>query len=244
MNVAWCVTGAGHFLKESVEAFKHLREQGVKITTLVSKAAEEVLKMYGLSPQLKRISSGGYLEEIFLESEQGASFPKAGRFLLRKYAALVVSPATANTVAKIANGIADSLVTNAVSLAMKGGIPVFVVPTDFIFGSKDGTGVLRSKMPYIVNREVCQAWKCEHCSPREVCPQNAISEQIDLLRCDGCGRCVSACPHGAIRGGEDVEIRVRKVDAKNVLTLVTMGVHVLRSPGEISRALSHLERIY
>jgi len=240
MNVAWCVTGAGHLLKESVETFKRLKEQGVRITTFVSRAAEEVLRMYGLFPQLEKISSGGYLEEVFLESEQGASFPKAGRFLLKKYSAVVVSPATANTVAKIASGIADSLVTNAVSLAMKGDIPVFVVPTDFVFDSDDGTGVLRSKMPYTIDREVCRAHECKRCPPAEVCPKNAISGQIDLLRCDGCALCVPACPHGAIRGGESVEIRVRKVDARNVLTLIEMGIHVLREPGDILEALATL----
>jgi len=238
MNVAWCVTGAGHLLKESVEAFKRLRGRGVRITTFVSRAAEEVLRMYGLFPQLKNISSGGYLEEVFLESEQGASFPKAGRFLLKKYSAVVV--ATANTVAKIASGIADSLVTNAVSLAMKGDIPVFVVPTDFVFDSDDGTGVLRSKMPYTIDREVCRTHECERCPPAEVCPKNAISGQIDLLRCDGCALCVPACPHGAIRGGESVEIRVRKVDARNVLTLIEMGIRVLREPGDILEALATL----
>jgi len=38
--------------------------------------------------------------------------------------------ATSNTVSKIAYGIADSLVTNAVAQAVKGGVPVYIVPVD------------------------------------------------------------------------------------------------------------------
>jgi len=101
MRVAWCITGAGHFLRESFEVIKELREKNkeLKVTSFVSRAAEEVIKMYGLQNDLINISSGSYLQECFYEREQGSSFPKAGRFLLNKYDALVVTPATSNTVA-------------------------------------------------------------------------------------------------------------------------------------------------
>ena len=39
-------------------------------------------------------------------------------------------PATANTVAKIAYGIADTLITNAVSQAMKTAVPIYIYPVD------------------------------------------------------------------------------------------------------------------
>jgi len=129
MNIAWGITGAGHLLKESYDTFRMLAQKH-QITIFVSGAGEEVLRMYGLLDKLNEISGGEHLQEIFLESQSGRSFPKAGRFLLGKYDALVVSPATSNTVAKIVHGIADSLITNAVAQANKSGTPVYIVPVD------------------------------------------------------------------------------------------------------------------
>ncbi len=223
MNIAWGITGAGYFLRESYEVFKKLAEEH-KVTILISLAGEEVLRVYGLLDKLTLIAGGGYLEEIFLESETGRSFPKNGRFLLRRYDALVISPATSNTVAKIVHGIADSLITNAVALASKGRIPVYITPVDV-------SGRIKSEMPYFMDRKICE--KCNDCIPKRYCPQDAIAEQIDLLKCDGCGICAKYCPNNAIRKGF-VEFHVRDVDAKNVNVLRSMkDVFVLDTPSEI-----------
>lgn len=128
-NVAWAVTGAGHYLAESVAAMEEISREN-RVCTFVSRAGEEVARMYGLFDQLSEISGGEYLEELFLEREEGASSPNAGRFMMNKYDLLIIAPATANTVAKIVCGIADSLPTNAAALANKGGVPVYVLPTD------------------------------------------------------------------------------------------------------------------
>jgi len=223
MKLAWGITGAGHFLRESFEVFKKLKKStpDLKVTTLVSRAGVEVVKMYGLENDLNLISNGSYLEEIFLESEQGASVPKTGRFLLGKYDALIISPATSNTTAKLAYGIADTLITNAVAQAAKGGVPVYIVPVDI-------AGKIGSRMPFFIDREICM--KCEICPPRDNCLEHAIIDQIDLLKCNGCGRCVSLCSYGAIRGGL-VKLKVRDVDAKNVRLLRELeGVTVLETP--------------
>ncbi|HMB45555.1 MAG TPA: dihydromethanopterin reductase (acceptor) [Candidatus Methanoperedens sp.] len=232
MRVAWCITGAGHFLCESFEVFKELREKNkeLKVTSFVSRAAEEVIKMYGLQNDLLNISSGGYLEECFYEREQGSSFPKAGRFLLNKYDALVVTPATSNTIAKLAYGIADTLVTNAVAQAVKGNVPVYIVPVDI-------EGYIESKMPFFIEREICM--KCEVCPPMKDCPNKAITDQIDLLKCNGCGICVKLCSYGAIRG-EITKIKVRDVDSKNVKILSELeGITILNRP---ARALDLIEQ--
>lgn len=232
MRVAWCITGAGHFLCESFEVFKELREKNkeLKVTSFVSRAAEEVIKMYGLQNDLLNISSGSYLEECFFEREQGSSFPKAGRFLLNKYDALVVTPATSNTIAKLAYGIADTLVTNAVAQAVKGNVPVYIVPVDI-------EGYIESKMPFFIEREICM--KCEVCPPMKDCPNKAITDQIDLLKCNGCGICVKLCSYGAIRG-EITKIKVRDVDSKNVKILSELeGITILNRP---ARALDLIEQ--
>ncbi|ATZ60930.2 MAG: dihydromethanopterin reductase (acceptor) [Methanosarcinales archaeon Met12] len=223
MNIAWGITGAGHFLRESYEIFWTLAQEH-QITTFVSGAGEEVLRMYGLFDKMSEISNGEYLREIFLESRSGKSFPKAGRFLLGKYDALIISPATSNTVAKVVHGISDSLITNAVTQTVKGGTPVYIVPVDI-------SGTLMSEMPYFIDRDACE--KCDDCPPKERCPKNAITDQIDLLKCDGCGLCVDCCPHSAIRGGF-VKCRVRDIDAQNVETMRSMdGIAVLKNPNEI-----------
>lgn len=223
MKLAWGITGAGHFLRESVEVFKKLKKStsDLKVTTLVSRAGEEVVRMYGLEKDLNSISDGSYLEEIFLEYKQGASVPKTGRFLLGRYDALIISPATSNTTAKIVCGIADTLITNAVAQAAKGGVPVYIVPVDI-------AGDIESRMPFFIDREICK--RCEICPPLDKCPEHAITDQIDLLKCSGCGICVKLCSYGAIRGGL-VKLKVRDIDAKNVRLLRELeGVKVLETP--------------
>ena len=232
-NLAWAITGAGHHLVESFDAFKRVKEEnpGIRITIFASQSAEEVLRMYGLFDKLATIAGGDYLEEIFLESKQGRSSPKVGRFLLNKYDALFVTPATSNTVAKIVHGIADSLPTNAVAQAIKGDVPAYIVPVDI-------EGTIRSKMPYTIDREVCAGHHCDICTPEVVCPNAAIDSQIDLLKCDGCGVCAPACPHGAIHGGY-AELRVRDIDMRNTAELAELaGIKVLRNPADVVSAVS------
>ncbi|MCZ7384260.1 MAG: dihydromethanopterin reductase (acceptor) [Candidatus Methanoperedens sp.] len=235
MKIAWGITGAGHFLRESFEVFKELKHNKpeLKVTTFVSRAAEEVIKMYGLAEELSKISCGSYLEECFYEREQGASFPKTGRFLLQKYDALIVTPATSNTTAKLAYGIADTLVTNAVAQAVKGDVPVYIVPVDI-------AGKIESRMPFFIDREICM--RCELCPPAQECPNNAITDQIDLLKCDGCGLCVTLCSYGAIRG-DLAKLKVRDVDSRNVTILKgLMGITVINRPQKVSRMIEKLEK--
>jgi dihydromethanopterin reductase (acceptor) len=234
MKIAWGVTGAGHHLKDSFDVFTEFKSEiadGVKITTFVSRAAEEVVQVYGLFRLLKVVSPGTYMEEIILESQQGWSYPKTGRFSRGNYNALIVSPATSNTVAKIVNGIADSLVTNAVAHGVKGGVPVYIVPVDI-------EGKVESPTPYFIDREICV--KCGKCA--EICPSQAIEEQIDFLKCDGCGLCKDICEYSAIKGGY-VELCMRDVDKENVKKMSKMeGINVLDRPDRISDTLWKIYR--
>jgi dihydromethanopterin reductase (acceptor) len=233
LRIAWGVTGAGHFLKDSYHLMKELKKGGHSITTFMSRAGEEVSRMYGLLDMASEISDGTYLNEIYLDSNQGASFPKIGRFNVGRYDVLVITPATSNTVAKIVYGIADTLVTNCAGQAMKGGIPVLIVPVDW------GSGVT-SFMPYTIDRSKCKA--CEVCPPRESCPNEAITDQIDLLKCQGCGICVDLCEYGAISGGGEVPLKIRKVDARNTKMLAEMeGVSIYKEPKDILDIICNLK---
>ncbi|WP_094226965.1 dihydromethanopterin reductase (acceptor) [Methanolobus psychrotolerans] len=231
-TIAWGITGAGHFLTSSFTVFRKIKsEYDILVNTFLSSAAEEVVRMYGLEKELKTISCGEYLEEIFLETQQGKSWPKTGRFLLDKYDALVVTPATSNTVSKIAYGTADSLVSNAVAQAVKGGVPVYVIPVDI-------AGVIISELPFGIARELCQ--KCDPCPPRENCPNNAITDQVDLLKCNGCGICKELCNFKAIKGGP-VELKVRDIDTRNVNLIRELeGITVLEKPEDIPGILQDI----
>jgi dihydromethanopterin reductase (acceptor) len=224
-NVAWAVTGAGHYLAESVTAMREISRKN-RVCTFVSRAGEEVVKMYGLFDQLSEISGGGYLKEVFLEREEGASSPRAGRFMMNRFDLLIIAPATANTVAKIVCGIADSLPTNAAALANKANVPVYVLPTDVLDSTK-------TEPPYSIDRDLCM--QCDLCEPRKACPKGAIGEQIDLSRCDGCGICRDLCPYGAIRRAA-ISVTTRPLDRDNIERMRAIpGFVVLEGPEDIEK---------
>ena len=224
-NVAWAVTGAGHYLAESVAAMEEIAREN-RVCTFVSRAGEEVARMYGLFDTFSEISGGGYLEEVFLEREEGASSPKAGRFMMNRFDLLIIAPATANTVAKIVCGIADSLPTNAAALANKANVPVYVLPTDVRESAE-------TKPPYTIDRDLCI--RCDVCEPRKACPKGAIGEQIDLVKCDGCGICRDLCPHGAIRRAL-ISVTTRPMDKENIERLRAIpGFVVLEGPEDIEK---------
>jgi archaeoflavoprotein AfpA len=132
IRVAWGITGAGDHLAESLSAMKQVSANlDVEVTVLVSRNAEMVVKWYRLWDDLK-----SSFEKV--KVEKGANVPfVAGPLQVGYYHLLFVSPATANTVAKIAYGIADTLITNCVAQAIKGGTPVVIYPVDQELGSRE-----------------------------------------------------------------------------------------------------------
>ena len=239
LSIAWGITGAGHFLKETFDVMSEIIKDGdVKVTVYLSAAGSQVVKIYGLWEELKKISNGGYLQEILTEDKEGEASPKAGRLLRGVYKILIVSPATANTVAKIVHGIADTLVTNAVAQAQKGGVPVYVVPTD-------QQSIVETTLLYRVDRNVCK--RCEPCPAISICPQHAIQvvdiyPNIDISVCRNCKLCITACPFGAIKYGEKVKFHTRKIDLENVEHLKKMqGITVLEHPKQIMDVIKRLK---
>jgi flavoprotein len=122
LRIAWALTGAGHFLGESVEIIGSLRK-AVTVDAFLSRAAGEVLAMYGLNRLLSDMAAS-------VTAESGYSFPVTAKFSVGVYDALVIAPATSNTVAKCLCGIADSLVSCMYSQAGKSRVPICVLPTD------------------------------------------------------------------------------------------------------------------
>ncbi|AXV37645.1 MAG: hypothetical protein CIT01_05265 [Methanobacterium sp. BRmetb2] len=226
MKVAWGITGAGHLLLESVEILENMAHEH-EITILISKAGEEVLKMYGLFKRVKKLT-GGYYRELALEKDQESSFPITGRLSMGRYDVLIVSPTTSNTIAKIVYGIADSLITNAVAQAGKGRVKTFIIPVDM------ESGELQTVLPSKLELDLCQ--KCQICEAAATCPNDAINPgvEINLLECEGCGLCQQACPFGAISGGKIITIYMREIDIKNTDKLDEFdGIDVLKHPSKL-----------
>jgi flavoprotein len=118
-RIAWAITGAGHTLEECVQVI--LKCENVDI--FLSRAADEVLRKYKLHLRIDVPSIRTY-------REGKASSPLVARFFSGAYSALVVAPATSNSVAKFVHGISDSLVTNLFAQAGKSRVPIIVYPTD------------------------------------------------------------------------------------------------------------------
>lgn len=131
-RVAWGITGSGEQLAETIETMKKIKKQyenKVDTNVYLSKAGGQVLKYYKQANTLKAAFS-----KIWVEINANAPF-LAGQLQMGKFEFLLIAPATSNTVAKISMGIADSLLTNAAIMALKGFTRVYIMPTDY----KEGT---------------------------------------------------------------------------------------------------------
>jgi archaeoflavoprotein AfpA len=124
-RVVWGITGSGDLIHEIIESMKTLEDNpNTRLTVIVSKAGEQMLRLYGLWDKLNTSFS-----KVLKETNANVPFI-AGPLQLGKYDALVVAPLTANSTAKIAHGIADTLITNAVAQTLKGSTPVLLYPVD------------------------------------------------------------------------------------------------------------------
>jgi archaeoflavoprotein AfpA len=131
-KVAWGITGSGDKLVETVKTMQKIKKQyedSVDITVYLSKAGEQVIKYYKIADELMENFS-----KVWVEINANSPF-LAGQLQLGKFEFLLIAPATSNTVAKISTGIADSLLSNAAIMALKGFTPVYIMPSDY----KEGT---------------------------------------------------------------------------------------------------------
>lgn len=124
-RIAWAITGSGDQMIETYNTMVDLKKRtGVETMVFLSKEGETVMKWYHLWDKIQRDFPN-------FKTDAGPNSPFiAGPLQMGYYDFLLVAPATANTVAKIVHGIADTLVTNAVSQTAKGSTPIYILPVD------------------------------------------------------------------------------------------------------------------
>ncbi len=124
-KLMWGITGTGYVLQESINLMKELQENhNVDLTVILSKEGAAVVKWYKKWFLLTEI-----VKKVKVDKTPNIPF-YAGPLQLGQYDMFLVCPVSANSVAKIVYGIADSLITNCVAQAIKGGVKVYLFPSD------------------------------------------------------------------------------------------------------------------
>jgi len=121
-TICMCLTGSVAVISAPIIA-RELMRLGAEVIGVMSKAATELM-----NPSLMHWATGnpvitrltGEVEHVFLAGDRPKSTGKADLIL--------VCPATANTISKIANGVDDTPVTTMVSTGFGSTIPIVIVP--------------------------------------------------------------------------------------------------------------------
>jgi archaeoflavoprotein AfpA len=125
IKIVWGFTGSGYLIKESIDLMKELQEtNAVEFTIILSTEGAAVVKWYRQWIYLTET-----IKKVLIEKTPNNPF-LAGPLQIGKYKMLIICPVSANSAAKIAYGIADTLITNCVAQTIKGGIPVYLNPSD------------------------------------------------------------------------------------------------------------------
>ncbi|MBN1133854.1 MAG: archaeoflavoprotein AfpA [Methanosarcinaceae archaeon] len=124
-RIAWGITGSGDLIRETYNVMVDIKKKtDIDFMVFLSKEGETVMKWYRMWDDIQRDFPN-------FKIDAGPNSPFiAGPLQLGYYDMLLIAPATANTVAKMVHGIADTLVTNAVAQTSKGSTPIYILPVD------------------------------------------------------------------------------------------------------------------
>ena len=121
-TICMCLTGSVAIINSPIVA-RELMRLGAEVICVMSKAATELI-----NPALMEWATGnkviskltGAVEHVYLAGDRPTTVSKADIIL--------ICPATANTISKVANGIDDTPVTTVASTAFGSSIPIVIVP--------------------------------------------------------------------------------------------------------------------
>ncbi len=121
-TICLCLTGSVAVISAPIIA-RQLMRLGAEVICVMSKAAAELINPALMewatgNPVIARLT--GAVEHVYLAGERPRGVGKADLIL--------VCPATANTISKIASGIDDTPVTTVVSTAFGSSLPIVIVP--------------------------------------------------------------------------------------------------------------------
>ena len=133
-RLAWAITGSGHYLRESLAVLQTLEN----VDIFLSRAAAEIIRQYGFQAQLDATGHKTYQDKT-------ASSVPVELFYEGKFHTLVIAPASSNTIAKMAFGFSDSLVTNLYAQAGKTRVPSIIFACDTV--PKTGQNAIKSVAP-------------------------------------------------------------------------------------------------
>jgi len=133
-RLAWAISGSGHYLREALDLLASLPD----VDVFLSKAAAEIILQYGFQAKLEASQHRVYYDKT-------ASSVPVGLLYSGHYHTLVIAPATSNTIAKMAYGFSDSLVTNLYAQAGKTRVPSLVFACDTV--PEQIAGAIESEAP-------------------------------------------------------------------------------------------------
>lgn len=137
-KIAWGIAGAGEKMVETLQMMKKIKkeyEDAVDIDVYISKAGEQVIKYYGIANEIET-----NFNNVWVEINANSPF-LAGQIQLGKYEFLLIAPSSANTVAKIALRMGDTLLANSAIMGQRADIPLYIMPSDY------EEGVTITKLP-------------------------------------------------------------------------------------------------
>lgn len=211
MKIMWGITGAGDLLKESLEELERISYEN-EVTIIFSRSGREVIQLYGYNNWIHSIVNNNSHNKIVYDEDESYSYPLSGKLTHQRYDLIIIAPTTANTVAKIVHGVADTLITNVVAQAGKGEIPTLILPTD----KKEGKTI--THLPPYIDKKLCQL--CKKCDAKINCPTDAINPpNINTKLCIGCKKCEANCKYDAVITDKKISLYIRHIDVENTKKL-------------------------